>query len=160
MTKLALEDAVLGERTSYLYYFLDYRQVKMLSRQSEPADARPTRAWPADQVERWRIEQLTPYANNAWLHSEACTRRSYQERARTHVLAQRRIRSIVRFCTWGKEQREIKEIERVRCRAVHLRIDMASHEHQPQSRHQVCDRAGSDVPQQRRRDDAFDKVPF
>jgi hypothetical protein len=81
----------------------------MLSRQSEPADARPTPAWPADQVERWPIEQLTPYANNARLHSEACARRSYQERARTHVLAQRRIRFIVRFCTRGKEKPKSKK---------------------------------------------------
>jgi hypothetical protein len=29
------------------------------------------RLWPADQVERWPIERLTPYANNARLHSEA-----------------------------------------------------------------------------------------
>jgi hypothetical protein len=29
------------------------------------------RQWPADQVERWPIERLTPYANNARLHSEA-----------------------------------------------------------------------------------------
>ena len=43
----------------------------MLSRQSEPADARPTRAWPADRVERWPIERLIPYANNPRLHSEA-----------------------------------------------------------------------------------------
>ena len=33
--------------------------------------ARPTRAWPADRVERWPIERLTPYANNPRLHSEA-----------------------------------------------------------------------------------------
>ena len=43
----------------------------MLSTQSEAAGASPTRAWPADQVERWPIERLTPYANNARLHSEA-----------------------------------------------------------------------------------------
>ena len=35
------------------------------------AEASPTRAWPADQVERWPIEQLIPYANNARVHSEA-----------------------------------------------------------------------------------------
>jgi DNA modification methylase len=29
------------------------------------------RHWPADQVERWPIERLTPYANNPRLHSEA-----------------------------------------------------------------------------------------
>jgi len=39
--------------------------------QSEPAGARPTRPWPADRVERWLIERLIPYANNARLHTEA-----------------------------------------------------------------------------------------
>jgi DNA modification methylase len=39
--------------------------------QSEPACARPTRPWPADRVERWPIERLIPYANNARLHTEA-----------------------------------------------------------------------------------------
>src|ERR1700674_1038088 len=43
----------------------------MLSTQSEAAGASSTRAWPADQVERWPIERLIPYANNARLHSEA-----------------------------------------------------------------------------------------
>src|ERR1700720_850664 len=43
----------------------------MLSTQSEPARARPTRPWPADPGERWPIERLIPYANNARLHSEA-----------------------------------------------------------------------------------------
>jgi DNA modification methylase len=43
----------------------------MLSTQSEPADARPARPWPADRVERWPIERLIPYANNPRLHSEA-----------------------------------------------------------------------------------------
>ena len=43
----------------------------MLSTQSEPAGASPTRPWPADRVERWPIERLIPYANNARLHSEA-----------------------------------------------------------------------------------------
>src|ERR1700731_1958142 len=43
----------------------------MLLTQSEPAGARPARPWPADRVERWPIEQLRPYANNARLHSEA-----------------------------------------------------------------------------------------
>jgi hypothetical protein len=40
----------------------------MLSMQSEPAGAGPMRPWPADQVERWPIERLLPYANNARLH--------------------------------------------------------------------------------------------
>src|SRR5467141_4570030 len=43
----------------------------MLSIQSKPAGARPTRPWPADRIERWPIERLIPYANNARLHSEA-----------------------------------------------------------------------------------------
>jgi DNA modification methylase len=43
----------------------------MLSTQSELADASPTRPWPADRLERWPIERLIPYANNARLHSEA-----------------------------------------------------------------------------------------
>src|SRR6202011_5565939 len=42
----------------------------MLSIESEAAGASPTRAWPADRVERWPIERLLPYANNARLHSE------------------------------------------------------------------------------------------
>src|SRR5262245_1055094 len=36
--------------------------------ESKPTGERP---WPADQVERWSIEQLIPYANNARRHSEA-----------------------------------------------------------------------------------------
>ncbi len=36
---------------------------------SESAGA--TRPWPADHIERWPIERLIPYANNARLHSEA-----------------------------------------------------------------------------------------
>jgi hypothetical protein len=43
----------------------------MLSTKSELADASPTRPWPADRLERWPIERLIPYANNARLHSEA-----------------------------------------------------------------------------------------
>src|SRR5207302_10536775 len=35
----------------------------------EPAGA--TRPWPADHIERWPVERLIPYANNARLHSEA-----------------------------------------------------------------------------------------
>jgi DNA modification methylase len=41
----------------------------LLSTQSESEG--PTRPWPADQPERWPIERLIPYANNARLHSEA-----------------------------------------------------------------------------------------
>jgi hypothetical protein len=40
----------------------------MMSRQAAPAGAR---LWPADQVERWPIERLIPYANNARAHTEA-----------------------------------------------------------------------------------------
>src|SRR5207253_2145623 len=36
---------------------------------SESAGA--TRPWPADHIERWPIERLIPYANNARLHSAA-----------------------------------------------------------------------------------------
>jgi DNA modification methylase len=43
----------------------------MLPTQSEPAGETPARPWPADRVERWPIERLTPYANNPRLHSEA-----------------------------------------------------------------------------------------
>jgi DNA modification methylase len=41
----------------------------LLSTQSEAEE--PPRPWPADQQERWPIERLMPYANNARLHSEA-----------------------------------------------------------------------------------------
>jgi DNA modification methylase len=41
----------------------------LLPTQSESEE--PTRPWPADQPERWPIERLIPYANNARLHSEA-----------------------------------------------------------------------------------------
>src|SRR6266481_7890620 len=40
-----------------------------MSIQSEPAGA--PRPWPADAIERWPIERLIPYANNARVHSEA-----------------------------------------------------------------------------------------
>src|ERR1700732_1957575 len=43
----------------------------MLSTKSGLVDAHPTRPWPADRLERWPIERLIPYANNARLHSEA-----------------------------------------------------------------------------------------
>jgi DNA modification methylase len=43
----------------------------MFSTQLEPADASPTRPWPADQVERRAIERLIPYATNPRLHTEA-----------------------------------------------------------------------------------------
>src|SRR6516162_2313103 len=43
----------------------------MLSTQSDPAVARRSRPWPADQVERWPIKRLIPYANNPRRHSEA-----------------------------------------------------------------------------------------
>jgi hypothetical protein len=42
----------------------------MSSTQLENAGVNPTRPWPADQQERWPIERLTLYANNARLHSE------------------------------------------------------------------------------------------
>jgi hypothetical protein len=40
----------------------------MVGTELVPVGARP---WPADRVERWPIERLTPYANNARLHSAA-----------------------------------------------------------------------------------------
>src|SRR5258708_12567642 len=43
----------------------------MLSAQSGPADARPSRPWPADRVERWPIERLIPYATNPRVHTAA-----------------------------------------------------------------------------------------
>jgi DNA modification methylase len=43
----------------------------MPSTQAELGNARPTRSWPADQSERWPIERLMPYANNARVHTEA-----------------------------------------------------------------------------------------
>ena len=42
----------------------------MSSTQLENAGVTPSRPWPADQQERWPIERLIPYANNARLHSE------------------------------------------------------------------------------------------
>jgi DNA modification methylase len=43
----------------------------MLAKQLDPAGATASRPWPADRPERWAIEQLTPYANNPRLHSDA-----------------------------------------------------------------------------------------
>jgi DNA modification methylase len=43
----------------------------MLLTQSGIADPTTGRPWPADRVERWPIERLIPYANNARLHSAA-----------------------------------------------------------------------------------------
>ena len=43
----------------------------MTQTQSEFAEVGPTRPWPAERIERWPIERLIPYANNARLHSEA-----------------------------------------------------------------------------------------
>jgi ParB-like nuclease domain len=45
------------------------KEDKTLSIPSQPTGA--TRPWPADHIEHWPIEQLTPYANNARLHTEA-----------------------------------------------------------------------------------------
>lgn len=42
----------------------------MSSIASAPAEASPTRPWPADRVELWPIERLIPYAANPRLHSE------------------------------------------------------------------------------------------
>ena len=43
----------------------------MTSTASRAAAASPTRPWPAERVELWPIERLTPYANNPRLHSAA-----------------------------------------------------------------------------------------
>ena len=43
----------------------------MPATQRELGNAHPTRPWPADQRERWPIERLIPYANNARVHTEA-----------------------------------------------------------------------------------------
>src|SRR4051812_27016694 len=38
---------------------------------SGPTEPIPARPWPAEQVEFWSLERLTPYGANARLHSEA-----------------------------------------------------------------------------------------
>jgi ParB-like nuclease domain len=43
----------------------------MTSMNSGPAEASPTRPWPAERIEHWPIERLIPYAKNPRLHSEA-----------------------------------------------------------------------------------------
>jgi DNA modification methylase len=43
----------------------------MSATQAELGNAHPTRPWPADRSERWPIERLIPYANNARVHTEA-----------------------------------------------------------------------------------------
>src|SRR3954454_2641306 len=45
--------------------------MRMVVTQSGLADRSTARSWPADRVERWPIERLIPYANNARLHSAA-----------------------------------------------------------------------------------------
>jgi hypothetical protein len=42
-----------------------------MPREEEITEASSTRPWPAEQTERWPIERLIPYADNARLHSEA-----------------------------------------------------------------------------------------
>jgi DNA modification methylase len=42
----------------------------MLAKQLQLIDERMSRPWPADRVERWPIERLTPYANNPRVHSD------------------------------------------------------------------------------------------
>jgi len=42
----------------------------MLAKQLQLIDERTSRPWPADRVERWPIERLTPYANNPRVHSD------------------------------------------------------------------------------------------
>ena len=43
----------------------------MSSIQSNHAELHPTPPWPADQVERWPIERLVPYANNPRKHEDS-----------------------------------------------------------------------------------------
>jgi ParB-like chromosome segregation protein Spo0J len=43
----------------------------MSSTQSGPADARPTRPWPADGVEHWSIQRLVSYANDPRKHEDS-----------------------------------------------------------------------------------------
>ena len=43
----------------------------MLMTEPNPAGGGTTRAWPADQIERWSIDRLIKYANNPRLHSAA-----------------------------------------------------------------------------------------
>jgi hypothetical protein len=43
----------------------------MTPMQSELAEAASASSWPAERIERWPIERLIPYANNARVHSEA-----------------------------------------------------------------------------------------
>jgi DNA methylase/ParB-like nuclease domain len=40
-------------------------------KQSDVTEAGPTRPWPAERIERWAIDRLIPYADNARVHSEA-----------------------------------------------------------------------------------------
>src|SRR5262249_15080320 len=44
---------------------------RMLTKQLQLTDERTSRPSPADRVERWAIEWLTPYANNPRIHSDA-----------------------------------------------------------------------------------------
>jgi hypothetical protein len=46
------------------------RQFNML-RAEDITEASSTRPWPAERTERWAIERLIPYADNARMHSEA-----------------------------------------------------------------------------------------
>jgi hypothetical protein len=47
------------------------RRIQMSAEQSESAGEGPERPRPAGQVERWPIERLIKYANDARLHGEA-----------------------------------------------------------------------------------------
>ena len=64
----------------------------LLSTPSEPSDARPTRPWPADRVEHWPIERLTPYADNPRLHSEAET-------------STKSLPPVIVACGWSEEEK-------------------------------------------------------
>jgi ParB-like chromosome segregation protein Spo0J len=42
-----------------------------MSRKEDIIEGSSTRPWPAERIERWAIERLLPYADNARVHSEA-----------------------------------------------------------------------------------------
>jgi hypothetical protein len=53
------------------YFIIYIGEHAMFNAEPGTAGAGTTRPWPADRVERWPIERLIPYANNARLHSAA-----------------------------------------------------------------------------------------
>jgi hypothetical protein len=72
------DELVFADLVSHFLYCFKYtgrqepsRGEQMTSTASSAAAASPTRPWPADRVEQWPIDRLTPYANNPRLHSAA-----------------------------------------------------------------------------------------